>query len=62
MGSPPEWYEIIRSARYLGVPPWDLLKMPVYWHNWARMAEDAEHEAEKQIRKAQDRKSKLAKR
>lgn len=30
MGRPAGWYVAIRAARYLGVPPWALLKEPLW--------------------------------
>lgn len=48
MGEVPDWYLLIRSAKYLGVAPWDLLDQPKVWRNWARWAENAENEAERQ--------------
>lgn len=46
MGSIPDWYIAIRAARYLGVPPWELIEQPTYWMEWALFAESAENEAE----------------
>lgn len=45
MGYLPDWYPLIRAARYLRVPPWELRERPVYWHDWALIAESAENEA-----------------
>lgn len=45
MGSVPEWYLLIRAARYLGVPPWDLMQQPAIWREWALTAENAENKA-----------------
>lgn len=44
MGEAPDWYETIRAAKYLGVPPWDLLSQPVFWRNAALTAESVENE------------------
>jgi len=46
IGEPPDWYLLIRAARYLGVAPWDLARQPVVWRDWALIAESAEAEAE----------------
>ncbi len=46
MGECPDWYSLIRAARYLGVPPWELLKQPVVWTRWAEAAAHAEVIAE----------------
>lgn len=46
MGEIPEWYYVIRAARYLGVPPWELMEQPKYWLDWALESESAENEAQ----------------
>jgi hypothetical protein len=51
MGEMPDWYPLIRAARYLGVAPWDLMEQPLYWSEWAITAEAAENEAQEEIRK-----------
>ncbi|MGZ3677039.1 MAG: hypothetical protein ACXWQR_00545 [Ktedonobacterales bacterium] len=38
----PDWYYLIRAARYLGVPPWELAERPIYWMEWANIAQNAE--------------------
>jgi len=45
MGACPEWYPLLRAARYLGVAPWDLAEQSLAWQEWALTAEAAEHEA-----------------
>lgn len=45
MGALPEWYVLLRAARYLQVAPWDLAARPTTWMDWALMAESAENEA-----------------
>jgi hypothetical protein len=45
MGDKPEWYPLIRAARYLGVAVWDLLERPFVYVEWAIIAEAAEMEA-----------------
>lgn len=45
MGACPGWYALIRAARYLGVPPWELYEQPLCWQQWAQTAENAENEA-----------------
>lgn len=47
MGSMPDWYPLLRAARYLGVAPWDLYEQPAQWMHWALDAEAAENEAER---------------
>lgn len=42
----PEWYTVIRAARYLGVAPWDLAVQAAAWTDYALMAEAAEKGAE----------------
>lgn len=46
MGGPPEWYLLLRAARYLGVAPWDLAEKPAIWRDWALIAESEEISAE----------------
>lgn len=43
---PPEQYLLIRAARYLHVPPWELARQPVYWRNWALLCDACEIDAE----------------
>ncbi len=45
MGACPDWYPLVRAARYLGVAPWELAERPAAWQNWALTAEAAESEA-----------------
>ncbi len=45
MGACPEWYELIRAGRYLGVAPWELLERPRAWIDMALAAESAEIKA-----------------
>ncbi len=51
MGAMPDWYPLIRAARYLGVPPWDLLQRAAVWQTWAIIAEGAENEAQEALNK-----------
>lgn len=51
MGELPDWYPLIRAARYLGVPPWDLLDQPLLWQHWALMAEMTEGEVQDELAK-----------
>lgn len=44
-GECPEWYAIIRAAKYLGVAPWLLMEQPAVWMEWALIAESAENGA-----------------
>lgn len=41
----PDYYPLIRAARYLGVAPWELLRQPRVWQEWAHICEAAENEA-----------------
>lgn len=45
----PDWYPLIRAARYLNVPPWELMHRPTYWMDWALDAEMAENEARREL-------------
>ena len=51
MGTMPEWYPLIRAARYLGVAPWKLLEQQSAWVDFALIAESAENEAQAMIAK-----------
>lgn len=51
MGECPDWYPLIRAARYLGVPPWELAQQPAVWQDWALAAEQAEISAQNQAAK-----------
>lgn len=42
MGSIPDWYPLVSAARWMGVAPWDLLRQPATWMEWALQAESAE--------------------
>lgn len=56
----PAWYSLIRAARYLGVPPWELLKQPIYWMEWALQSENAEDAAEAHHQQRAEAKQKSA--
>lgn len=45
MGALPDWYILLRAARYLQVAPWELAAQPSAWMEWALAAESAEDEA-----------------
>ena len=45
IGVAPDWYPLLRAARYLGVAPWDLMQQSSLWTGWALTAERAEAEA-----------------
>lgn len=45
MGSAPNWYRVVKAAKYLGVAPWDLAGRPLTWVNMAEEAQDAEAHA-----------------
>jgi len=47
MGDVPKWYLLIKAARYLGVPPWDLAKQPLWWMKVALASQQAEQQASK---------------
>lgn len=51
MGRMPEWYPLVRAARYLGVAPWELLEQPSAWMDFALIAESAENEAQAMVAK-----------
>lgn len=51
MGTCPEWYPLLKAARYLGVAPWELLEQPRMWFEWALTAQAAENEAQTMLLK-----------
>lgn len=51
MGACPEWYPLLKAARYLGVAPWELMNRPRMWFEWALTAQAAENEAQTMILK-----------
>lgn len=53
-GECPEIYTLIRAARYLRVPPWELLEQPNLWAEWAVAIEGAEAWAEREQIKRQE--------
>lgn len=48
----PDWFSVMRAARWLGVPPWELLHRPRVWMEWALAALGAEAAAERQANEA----------
>lgn len=58
MGSCPDWYGLIQAAKYLGVPPWELMEKSVWWKDRAMIAMTAEHNAKKIIEQNQEMKNK----
>jgi hypothetical protein len=51
MGECPDWYATMQAAKYLGVPPWELLDQPVWWRDKAIIAMSAEQNARKILEK-----------
>jgi hypothetical protein len=41
-------YALIRAAKYLGVPPWELAQQPRFWHEKALLYERIEGEAQQE--------------
>lgn len=50
----PDWYVVIRAARYLGVAPWDLVPQSSLWLGWALASERAENAAAEDKRRLQE--------
>jgi hypothetical protein len=50
MGACPDWYYLMKAAKYLGVAPWELLGQSVWWIDKALIAISAEIEAQEIIR------------
>jgi hypothetical protein len=46
MGKCPDWYIDMQAAKYMGVDPERLLKMPAWWRNKALVAMTAEAKAQ----------------
>jgi hypothetical protein len=42
LGAVPDWYVLIKAARYLGVKPWELQAQHPAWTLWALWSQDAE--------------------
>lgn len=55
MGEAPTWYRVLKAAKYLNVPPWELVKQPMAWVRMAEEAQAAEAHAEAVHRKNQGR-------
>mgnify|MGYP003529400839 CR=1 FL=1 len=53
MGESPEWYSLLKAAKYLGVPPWDLLGKPRVWYEMALAADAAEMAAHNDAKQRQ---------
>jgi hypothetical protein len=51
MGEVPEWYAVLRAAKYIGCPPWELAAQPEIWRQWALAAEGIEAAAQAERRK-----------
>ncbi len=52
---PDEW-TVIQAAKYLNVPPWELIERPRFWTSWAIVCMNAEAEVrDKEQQKAQKR-------
>ena len=49
-------YVLLRAARYLNVPPWELERADGKWVHWALLAEELERELEERaIKRARRR-------
>ena len=57
---PPDYYYLIRAAKFLGVPPWELWerKFSILWQQWARICETAELEAKQEREERENKKGK----
>jgi hypothetical protein len=45
MGAQPDWYPLVRAAKYFGVAPWVLADQPLYWTEVGLAALEAEGRA-----------------
>ena len=50
VGSVPAWYRLVKAAKWMHVPPWELLGRPDFWTEWALMAEAVDDEAVRILR------------
>lgn len=50
-GSMPDYYPLIKAARYLMVAPWDLAERGNCWQEWAFVCESAETQAQNEIQR-----------
>lgn len=44
----PDWYKVIQAAKYLNVPPWELMEQPLFWYEKALISMTAEAGAQEQ--------------
>lgn len=51
LGALPDWYALIRAARYLNVAPWELLKQPYFWQRIAITAERIENHVQEELQR-----------
>ena len=60
-GSCPDWYVVLRAARYFGCPPWELLARvddgEDFWLDIASISSNAEAEAAAVLQKIQQAKT-----
>lgn len=47
-------------AKWLGVPPWELIRQPIVWQEWGRAAMNAEAGASAEIQKREARRARTA--
>lgn len=50
MGECPDWYPLLKAAKWLGVPPWELVDQPQVWMEWALIADAAESDDNKLLK------------
>lgn len=51
LGECPVWYRLVKAGKYLGVPPWEMAKVPLFWVLAAEEAQSAEAQAQAQLDK-----------
>ncbi len=49
---------MVRAAKYLGVPPWELLDRPIAWREFALAAENAESKAQAKMQEKANKRRK----
>jgi hypothetical protein len=57
----PEWYMVLRAAKYLGVAPWELERKSILWYYQAIDAMNAEAFVENERVRRQEQKARRGK-
>lgn len=52
MGDAPEWWGLVQAARFLNVPPWELMERSSFWRDVALSAINSENRWQEHAAKA----------